>query len=127
MLIDTSFDPNWFSNRLEQLNRSPETKAYIVGVLNRFMISPVDDLSQRSIVLEFLEAKMSGDFSKFCRIGDWALWSLSFKMHDSLVESLGRQAYATCYRLLDKKWAVFHELATDLPTVTRDLKTTLTK
>ena len=119
---------SWFADRLHGMRRKPETVAYIAGVL-KSLAKPreLDDLSKRSVVLEFASARETGDFATFQRIGDWVLW-VNIVMPESLegtreaVESVGRQSYYTCHRILRGQWRVYEELADDLPTIARSAR-----
>jgi hypothetical protein len=111
----------WFSERLRGLRFSEETLAYVVGVL-RTLGHPCDgdDLSKRSIVLEYIDASARGEFIGFQRIGDWVLW-VNVVMPEavvndkSVVETFGRLSYRACNRILRGKWHVYEELADELP------------
>lgn len=111
----------WFVERLESLPQSPEVKAYAIGVLQRFVVSTVDDMSNQSLVMAFIDAQASGDFVKFQRLGDWTLWHMSCapNIETAVVESMGRMSYEACHRILKRQWRVYEELANDLPTLTR--------
>jgi hypothetical protein len=119
---------SWFADRLHGMRRKPETVAYVAGVL-KSLAKPreLDDLSKRSVILEFASARETGDFATFQRIGDWVLW-VNIVMPESLegtreaVESVGRQSYYTCHRILRGQWHVYEELADDLPTIARSAR-----
>lgn len=114
---------SWFTERLQHMKHRPETIAYVAGVL-KAMSRPlsVDDMSDRSIVLEFAYARESGDFAAFQRIGDWVLW-VDIVMPDAFngtreaIESVGRQSYYACHRILRGQWRVYEELADELPKI----------
>lgn len=105
------------------MQHRPETIAYVAGVL-KSLAHPraLDDMSKRSVILEFAEARTTGDFATFQRIGDWVLW-VDIVMPDALVgtreavESVGRQSYYTCHRILRGQWRVYEELADELPKI----------
>jgi hypothetical protein len=111
----------WFAARLEPLRCGTDTKAYVTGVLSGIK---ADDLfGQRdSIVLAFHEAKMTGDFVEFQRIGDWVLWVDSMHPafiadHHDVIESIGRMSYYACHRIMRGQWRLYEELADDLPAI----------
>lgn len=119
---------SWFAERLRGMRRQPETVAYVAGVL-KSLAKPreLDDLSDRSVILEFASARETGDFATFQRIGDWVLWvnivmPESLAGHREAVESVGRQSYYTCHRILRGQWRVYEELADDLPTIARSAR-----
>lgn len=121
----------WFADRLQGLQRRPETTAYIVGVLKaRGNWSPEDDLSDRSIILTFAAAVQSGDFAQFQRLGDWILWAdvvvpEHFADSRELVDGIGRRAYYSCHRILRGQWRVYEELADELPTIVQQVRSKL--
>ncbi len=83
-------------------------------------------MSDESIVLAFAEARSTGEFLKFQRIGDYVLWGLSFAPQSfevpEVAVDLGRLSYYTCWRLTDKQWVVYEELADDLPRLRIELR-----
>jgi len=115
----------WFDNRLVELRSKyrPETIAYVVGVLKAQAISKDGlDLSNRSVVLEYADAVMTGDFVSFQRIGDWVLWvniimPTAFDGSQEAIESIGRHSYYSCHRILKGQWRLYEELADQLPTL----------
>lgn len=116
----------WFSDVLIELPGSSELRAYVVGVLNKYVGSSIDDLSKTSVVFAFAEAKNAGPdaFAKYQQLGDWVLWINSFapaavKPNVAIVEMMGRQSYDACYRLMQRQWKIYEELADRLPAVTR--------
>jgi hypothetical protein len=110
-----------FADRLKGLPHSPETIAYVVGVLGKRRWDD-DDLSNRSVVLAYQEASLKGDFASLQRIGDWVLFVDSV-MPDHIkdvrecVETMGRLSYYRCFRLMGGKWRIYEELADELPTL----------
>lgn len=117
---------HWFAERLHGLKYSPETVAYITGVLSRKDWNDYD-LSQESVVLAFQSATLSGDFEQFQRIGDWVLFidavhPLHLEGVREAVESIGRNSYYSCHRILRGKWRVYEELADELPAIARHVR-----
>ena len=108
-----------FADRLKGLPHSPETIAYVVGVLGKRRWED-DDLSNESIVLAYQDASLKGDFASLQRIGDWVLFVDSvmpdhIKDVREVVETLGRLSYYRCFRLMGGKWRIYEELADELP------------
>lgn len=115
----------WFASRLQDVKCSEDTKAYVTGIMCRFR-SAQDDMSNESIVLAYADAKRSGQFVTFQRIGDWTVWIGSMypariEQHREVTESIARLSFYTCHRLLNGKWRVFEELADDLPKIVNDV------
>ena len=114
---------DWFVERLASIKRSPELQAYVAGVLIKFVASPIV-LQHDSVVLAFADAKMTGDFVRFQELGDWVLWARSILPtvdNVDVIETLGRQSYEACHRLLGRQWRVYEELSQDLPTIARQV------
>ena len=118
---------DWFADRLTQLRCSADARAYVVGVLMKYR-SADEDLSRRSIVLAYCDARETGRFENFQRVGDWALWVSALQPNESdreIVESLGRMSYYTCHRLMRRSWPVYEELADELPVIASGVRCNL--
>lgn len=114
---------SWFSERLSTIKCSDDTKAYVISVFDKHKTSE-NDLSSSSIILAYVEARKTFQFSSFQTIGDWSLWSLSMRreIHNKQVlEEMGRQSYATCHHMLRKQWALYEELAYKLPIISDEI------
>lgn len=109
----------YFADELEELECDPNTKSYITNLLSSFRNSSLD-YSNESLTLIYWEAQKTGDFVKYQKIGDWILFcSTMFPEHlnDASTEyyySIGQLSYYACYRLINKQWKVYEELADDL-------------
>jgi len=122
----------WFTERLRTLDCSPETIAYVAGVL-KAQAHPrhSEDLSNESIVVAYSAARSSGDFVSYQRLGDWVLF-VDIAMPGSmgnqrdLIEVVGRLSYSACYRLVNRQWPVFDELSDRLPVLADAARTLLT-
>jgi hypothetical protein len=117
---------HWFAERLRGLRYTPETIAYVVGVLSRKNWD-VHDMSTESVVLAFQNASLKCDFSEFQRIGDWVLFiDIVHPIHldgvREAIESIGRNSYYSCHRILRGQWRVYEELADELPTIARHMR-----
>ena len=114
---------DWFVSKLQGLEYKPETIAYVAGVLKTLAHpSSNDAFEQRSIVLAYADARLSGDFIKFQRIGDYVLWAEtiipeSIALDREVVVTIGKLSYYTCYRLTQRSWPVYVELAEQLPAI----------
>jgi hypothetical protein len=116
---------DWFCRSLEGIKVSRDARAYLVSLFSS-MRSARNDMSDESIVLAFAAARNTGEFLKFQRIGDYVLWGLSFAPESFEVPEvaidLGRLSYYTCWRLTNKQWVVYEELADDLPRLRIELR-----
>jgi hypothetical protein len=113
----------WFGERLHSLRFRPETMAYVAGVLKTLAHPREEDVfAKRSVILAYQDARLTGDFAEFQRIGDWVLWvDVILPQHldgkRDAVEAIGRLSYYTCHRLLKGQWRVYEELADELPAI----------
>lgn len=120
MDIVTRLD-SWFMERLEGLSYRPETLAYVAGVMKTLGHPNVgDDLSGQSVVLAYRDAVLDGGFAAFQRIGDWVLWAdvvlpRSIEPSKDVVHAIGQSSYRSCHRILRGQWALYEELADELP------------
>jgi|SRR5579863_3065113 len=120
LIVPVSRIQDHFASKLDGLPHSPETVAYVVGVLGKKKWAAEDDLSRQSILLAYMDAMERGDFITFQRIGDWVLFIDSvmpnyFEGTREFVENVGRLSYLRCFRLMGNSWRVYEELADELP------------
>jgi len=119
---------DWFCRRMEGVDVSPDARAYLVSLFSS-MKSAHNDMSRESIVLAFSEARLTGQFAKYQRIGDWVMWGMSFTPESfetkELIIDLGRLSYYACWRMTNKEWRVYEELANDLPRITTSISSTV--
>jgi hypothetical protein len=102
-------------------------QAYITNVMKQSVTSHYD-LSNRSLTLFFAEAKFNYKFEMFQQLGDWILFAKSFfpgSLNNSTEEyydSLAQESYYRCYKILNKKWILFEEMADEFPRVSKNLQ-----
>lgn len=111
---------DWFTVRLESLKASSDARAYLVSLFSS-MKSTEHDMSDKSVVLSFADARLSRDFAGLQRIGDWTVFSLSIAPQ-SLVEKkltidIARMSYYSCWKMTHSTWKVYEELADELPRI----------
>lgn len=114
---------DWFVERIGDLPHSPEVKAYVVGVLVKFVTAPIT-LASDSVVLAYADARFSGDFVKFQDLGDSILWTCSIVPTpdtSSVLETIGRLSYETCHNLLKGQWEVYRDLSRNLMDLTKQV------
>lgn len=112
----------WFFDRLYGIDCSDDAIAYASRVLSHYAVSAVDDMSDRSLVVAFLDAKQQSEFVPYQKLADWILYVCC--VHPTSVSSvmpialdIGRLSYGTCYRLVKRSWPVYEELSIDLSTI----------
>lgn len=130
-LITVSRLDHWLAERLRTLRVGDDTRAYVIGVLDRYQhnAEPID-MSRESIVLAFYDARLRGDFAAFQRIGDWTLWVSSVqptreRSQRNVLETFGRLSYYSCHRIMRGQWGLYEELADELPVIVRDVRCNL--
>lgn len=107
---------DFFGKRLEGLDCQKNTQAYIVGIFGRYRTAEFD-LSKESLTLKFAEARTQRDFAKFQTIGDWIFFSQSLMPQHlryaskDYYETVARLSFYSCYRILNRQWQVYEELA----------------
>jgi hypothetical protein len=104
---------NYFESILKNLNCENDTKNYIIGVFSK----PID-LSQDSITKLFIKAREEQNFVLYQKIGDWIIFynALNCLKHSfkDYYDDIGRLSYYSCYKLINKKWKLYQELADNL-------------
>jgi hypothetical protein len=110
---------DFFEELLKDLNCQPDTRAYIVGIFGKYKKADFD-LSKDSLTLLLCQAQTKQDFLTYQKIGDWIFYinsiapqHLQFASKD-YYNSLAQVSYYTCYRLINKQWKLFEQLADEL-------------
>ncbi len=105
------------------------TKAYIVGVLSEIR-KEGKDFSQESLTLAYANAQRLYSFEQFQAIGDWILFA-KVMFPSSLTAAspeyysvLAQESYNRCYRILNRQWVLFEELADRFPEFIASLRST---
>lgn len=117
-----------FEVKINNLSSTPETRSYILGVFSNIK-SP--DLSNNSITLKFSEAKFSYKFEKFQELADWLLFCQTFfpehlqYTSKDYINAIAQNSYYYCYKLINKQWKCFEELADRFPEITNNLQSSL--
>jgi len=106
----------YFSQELKLLNCSQEAKSYIIGIFVDYK-SNKNDLSTYSLTILYNNAKQNQDFKTFQNIGDWIFYLDNYHKQylnnasREYYETLARLSYYSCYKLINKQWKLFEELA----------------
>lgn len=103
------------------------TKSYILNTL----ANPKYNLANRSITLLYAEARDSHKFHNFQTLADWLLFARSV-FPNSLTAAdaeyydvIAQNCYYTCYRLIERKWVIFEELADIFPAIVQEINENL--
>jgi hypothetical protein len=113
---------NFFTEVLSELPCQTDTKAYIVGVFSKYK-NATHDLSKESITIEFAKARDKQDFARFQNLGDWIFFTgtvvpnFRYNASEEYYRSIGRLSYYSCYRLIQRQWKLFEEMADNFITL----------
>lgn len=116
---------NKITQNLKVSNES--TRAYIFGIFKNKLINN-NDLSKDSITIKYAEAKFSYDFEKFQILGDWIFFTKSIfpkslnRASPEYYDAIAQNSYYRCYKILDKKWILFEELADEFTNLTNTIQ-----
>lgn len=122
----------FFDEVLDELPCQSDTKAYIVSVFTKYKKADFD-LSKDSITLTFSQARNKQDFSTFQNIGDWIFFSktlISPHLHyasEDYYTTIARLSYYSCYKLINKQWRLFEELADNFIVLEKETKNLFNK
>ncbi len=123
---------SYFDDIFSQLKCHRDTRAYVIGVYEKYKYNK-NDLSKESIGLLFLEAKLNQNFEQFQIIGDWLTFSFSmFPEHlksagPEYYSNIARLSYYSCFRLVNKTWPVYENLADDFIPLTNKIRSSLVR
>ena len=116
---------NYFDQILD-INCERSTKAYIVKTLSK----PTKEY-QHSIALAFSQAQSTHRFESYQAIGDWILIRNSIiapkEEYQELHYVVGSICFYHCYKLLNREWKLYEELADNLSSIINQLQSSLNK
>ncbi len=122
----------FFEGILSDLNCNYDTRSYICGIFTKYKTSQFD-LSKDSITLLYCQAKEKQDFLTYQTLGDWIFFSNSFAP-DHLTDAspdyyrtVAQLSYYSCYKLINKQWKCFEELADRFPYLEKQTTNLLNK
>lgn len=122
----------FFDKILQNLSCRPETQSYIISIYHKFKSSEFD-YSNQSITLLYAHARERQDFLTFQNVGDWLFWSNTIfpeslkDANKNYYDNIGRLAYYSCYRLIQRKWFLFEELSDNFSFLENQVKDRLKK
>lgn len=111
----------FFDETLINLNCRSDTRSYLINIYtqNRHIHS---DLSKYNLSILYCQAKLNNDFYLHQQIADWIFWAKTimpthFGNSNDYYENIGRLSYYSCYKLINRQWPCFEELADRFPTL----------
>jgi hypothetical protein len=117
----------FFEEQLSDLKCQRDTKAYIVSIFSKYR-SANYDYSKYSITSLFAQARSNHNFSVYQNLADWIFFINSlapahFKHADKdYYDTVGRLSYYSCYRLINRQWKLFEELADNFIMLENEVK-----
>jgi len=104
----------YFEVVLNDLACGADTKAYIISIYVKYK-NATHDLSKDSLTLLYAQARNKQDFSIYQNVADWAFYKNTLFPEESsfkdYYDTLGKLSYNSCYKLINKQWPLFEELA----------------
>ena len=123
---------SFFVEALEDLRCEQDTKSYIIGLLSRYQTTEYD-LSKNNITLTYSKAFFAQDFLTFQSLGDWIfLCNIMFPTHlrnasEDYYSNIARLSYYSCYKLINRQWKLYEELADAFVPLVVEVKSTLSE
>lgn len=118
----------FFSEKTKLLKNFQEpTKAYITQVFSNAKKEKID-YSKESLTIIYAKARNEHRFDLFQNLGDWILFSRSLypqNLNSASVDyynAIAQDSYYKCYRIMNKKWIIFEELADRFPHIVNTLQ-----
>jgi hypothetical protein len=118
MMMDT-FHRNitsFFAEVLDDIGCQRDTRAYIVSIYGKYKTSQFD-LSKDSVTLLFAQGRNKQDFLTYQNLGDWIFFANTMVPHHlqhaskNYYDTVARLSYYSCYKLINREWKLFEELA----------------
>ena len=123
---------DFFVETLNDLKCNELTKAYIISIYNKYIISTYD-MSQDNITLAFAQARAKHDFLAYQNIGDWIFFTqtmypkhLNFASKD-YYDTIAKLSYYSCYKLINREWKLYEQLADEFNYFEEETKNLLSK
>lgn len=118
---------NFFEELLTDINCRDDTRAYIASIYGKYK-STESDLSKDSVTLLFAQARNKHDFSTYQNLGDWIFFANTIapnhlnRASKDYYDTVARVSYYSCYKLINKEWKLFEELADDFLSIENQVK-----
>jgi hypothetical protein len=116
-----------FEELLDDIKCHRDTKAYIVSIYAKYKNAQFD-LSKDSVTLLFAQGRNKQDFLTYQNLGDWIFFANTMApshlqgASKEYYDTVARVSYYSCYRLIDRKWKLFEELADNFPSLESQVK-----
>lgn len=132
--MDTSHKniTGFFEELLVDLQCQRDTKAYIISIYGRYKTAQFD-LSKDSVTLLFAQGRSKQDFLTYQNLGDWIFFANTIapqhlnKASKDYYDTIARLSYYSCYKLINREWKLFEELADNFLVLEEQVKQRLPK
>jgi hypothetical protein len=118
---------DFFEELLSDVKCHQDTRAYIVSIYGKYK-SAQFDLSKDSITTLFAQGRDKQDFLTYQNLGDWIFFTqtmvpnhLQWASKD-YYDTVARLSYYSCYKLINRQWKLFEELADNFLLLERQVK-----
>lgn len=121
---------NFFQDVFADLKCQNDTKSYIISIYDKFK-SADTDLSNNSITTQFAFAREKHDFMTYQNLADWIFFNNTlYQEHlknasKDYYDTVARSSYYSCYRLINRQWKLFEELADNFNYIEEEVKSKL--
>lgn len=118
---------NFFEEILSDLKCQQDTKSYIISIYGKYK-SAEDDLSKDSVTLLFAQARNNHDFLSYQKLADWLFFINSVapehlnNASKDYYDTIAKLSYYSCYKLINKQWKLFEQLADEFVPLTNMAK-----
>jgi hypothetical protein len=118
---------NFFEELLSDLKCQTTTRIYITSIYGKYKTAQFD-FSQDSVGLIFCQARDKQDFSTYQNLGDWIFFANTIapqhlqNASKDYYDTIARLSYYSCYRLINRQWRLFEELADDFSSLEDQVK-----
>jgi hypothetical protein len=121
---------DFFEEMLNDLQCHRETRAYIISIYGKYKTAQFD-LSKDSVTLQFAQARRKQDFLIYQNLGDWIFFANTLAPahlrsgSKDYYDTIARLSYYSCYKIINRQWKLFEELADDFIVLESQVKNKL--
>lgn len=118
---------SFFDELLIDLRCQRDTKAYIVSIYGKYKTAEFD-LSKDSVTLLFAQARNKQDFLTYQNLGDWIFFANTIAPNHlqnaskDYYDTVARLSYYSCYKLINRQWKLFEEMADNFIILEEEVK-----
>jgi len=118
---------SFFDELLIDMECQRDTKAYIVSIYTKYKTAEFD-LSKDSVTLLYAQGRTKQDFLTYQNLGDWIFFANTMapehlrNASKDYYDTVARLSYYSCYRLINRQWKLFEELADNFLVLEKEVK-----